>query len=215
MFFLWEMAIAAAGAVIAINPFDQPDVEAQKIKTRAMTEEYERNGTLPEQTPVATFDGVAVFSDERNAKSIAGAKTLSDCLRALLDQLGSRDYFALLAYIEQNEAHEAAIGAIRARVRDVKRAATVCGFGPRYLHSTGQAYKGGPNEGVFITITGEHGEKVALAGGHLDFGTVQLAQAIGDFAVLNERGRRAIRLHLGNIEGGLGALRAAIEQALT
>jgi transaldolase/glucose-6-phosphate isomerase len=120
----------------------------------------------------------------------------------------------MLAYIEQTEAHEVALNAMRAKVRDAKHVATVDGFGPRYLHSTGQAYKGGPNEGVFITITGEHREKVGVPGGRLDFGTVQLAQAIGDFEVLNERGRRAIRIHLTDVETGIAALAAAIDQAL-
>jgi len=214
MFFIWEMAIAAAGAVIGINPFDQPDVEAQKQKTRAMMKEYAERGALPKQTPVASYDGIALFADERNAETLAGAKSLAESLRAHLGQLGNKDYFALLAYIEQSEEHEAAMNAIRAKVRNAKHTATVVGFGPRYLHSTGQAYKGGPNEGVFITITGEHRENVPLESQGLDFGTVQLAQAIGDCEVLNERGRRAIRIHLNDIEHGLGALSAAIEQAL-
>jgi len=214
MFFIWEMAIAAAGAVIGINPFDQPDVEAQKQKTRAMMKEYAEKGALPKQSPIASYDGIALFADERNARTLSGAKSLAECLRAHLSQLGSKDYFALLAYIEQSEAHEAALNAIRAKVRNTRHAATVLGFGPRYLHSTGQAYKGGPNEGVFITITGEHRQNVALESQGLNFGTVQLAQAIGDFEVLNERGRRAIRIHLDNIERGLVALSTAIEQAL-
>ena len=215
MFFLWEMAIAVAGAVIGINPFDQPDVEAQKQKTREMTEAYEQKGSLPPQSPVVSYDGIAIYADASNAKTISGAKNLSDALRAHLGQLGARDYFAMLAYIEQTETHEAALNAIRAKMRDARHVATVDGFGPRYLHSTGQAYKGGPNEGVFITITGEHREKIALPDGSLDFGTVQLAQAIGDFEVLSERGRRAIRIHFSNIDSDLATLRAAIEQALT
>lgn len=214
MFFLWELAIAAAGAVIGIDPFDQPDVEAQKQKTREMTKAYEEKGSLPRQTPIATYDGIAIYADARNSKTVADAKNLSECLRAHLNQLGARDYFALLAYIEQSQAHETALDGIRARVRDAKRVATVAGFGPRYLHSTGQAYKGGANEGVFITITGEHREAIAVRNGGLDFGTVQLAQAIGDLEVLNERGRRAIRIHLNDIESGLATLAAAIAQAL-
>jgi transaldolase/glucose-6-phosphate isomerase len=214
MFFVWEIAIAAAGAVIGIDPFDQPDVEAQKQKTRDMTKAYDKDGVLPAQLPVASYDGVSIYADARNAKTVAGAKNLAECLRAHLGQLGARDYFALLAYIEQSDAHEAALNTMRAKVRDARRTATVVGFGPRYLHSTGQAYKGGPNEGVFITITGEHRAKVSLTDQRLDFGTVQLAQAIGDLTVLNERGRRAIRLHLNNIDSDLSALRAAIEQAL-
>ena len=169
---------------------------------------------LPPQSPVVSYDGIAIYADASNAKTIFGAKSLSDALRAHLGQFGARDYFAILAYIEQTEAHEAALNAIRAKMRDARHVATVDGFGPRYLHSTGQAYKGGPNEGVFITITGEHREKIALPDGHLDFGTVQLAQAIGDFEVLNERGRRAIRIHFQDVEKGLSALGEAVGQAL-
>jgi len=215
MFYIWEMAIAAAGAVIGINAFNQPDVEAQKVRTRAMTDQYERSGKLPAAASVAAYDGIALYADSRNSKVVAGAKTLEDALRKHLGQLGQKDYLALLAYIENSQPHAAALNALRAKARDSRRVATVMGFGPRYLHSTGQAYKGGPNEGVFITITGEHKENITLANRRLDFATVQLAQAIGDFEVLNERGRRAIRIHLADIEKGLATLGKAIEQALT
>lgn len=212
MFYVWELAIAAAGAVIGINPFDQPDVEAQKEKTREMTKAYEREGSLSGQAPVASYDGIALYADARNAKTLGGS--LADSLRAHVNQLGPKDYFAILAYIEQTEAHEAVLNTIRARIRDAKHTATVSGFGPRYLHSTGQAYKGGPNEGVFITITGDHPETVALDNRRLDFATVQLAQALGDFAVLNERGRRAIRVHMKDIERGLAEFGAAMDETL-
>ncbi len=213
MFFLWEIAIATAGAVIGINPFDQPDVEAQKRKTLQMTKEYEQGAALPGQVPVASFDGIAIFADARNARTITEANSLSECLRAHLSQLRAKDYFALLAYIEQSQTHEAALDSMRAKVRDAKHTATVRGFGPRYLHSTGQVHKGGPDEGVFITITGEHMDNIALQKSRLDFGTVQLAQALGDCEVLGERGRRAIRIHLSDIENGLAAVDAAIAEA--
>jgi transaldolase/glucose-6-phosphate isomerase len=214
MFYVWEIAIAAAGAVIAINPFDQPDVEAQKKKTRAMTADYEQTGNLPMQDAVAVYDGVSLYADSRNRKAIESAMSLPQALRAHLDQLHDSDYLGLLAYIEQTSAHEAALNAMRAKIRDAKCAATVLGFGPRYLHSTGQAYKGGPNQGVFITITGEHRERVTLQNRRIDFGTVQLAQALGDIEVLNERGQRAIRIHFKDIEKGLDTLGAALNEAL-
>jgi transaldolase/glucose-6-phosphate isomerase len=214
IFFIWEMAIAAAGAAIGINPFDQPDVEAQKMKTRAMTAAYEQNGALPEQSPVAVYGQIAVYADGRNMTIVGGAKSLEQCLRAHLNQLGPGDYFALLAYMEPTEAHEDVLNRIRATVRDAKSTATVSGFGPRYLHSTGQAYKGGPNEGVFITITGEHGGKIAIENSRTDFATIQLAQAIGDCEALNERGRRVIRVHLNDVGSGLRTLGVAIEEAL-
>ena len=214
IFFIWEMAIAAAGAAIGINPFDQPDVEAQKMKTRAMTAAYEQNGTLPEQLPVAVYDQIAVYADGRNMTIVGGAKSLEQCLRAYLNQLGPGDYFALLAYMEPTEVHEDVLNRIRATVRDARSTATVSGFGPRYLHSTGQAYKGGPNEGVFITITGEHRGKIAIENSRADFATVQLAQAIGDCEALNERGRRVIRVHLNDVGSDLRTLGVAIEEAL-
>jgi transaldolase / glucose-6-phosphate isomerase len=215
MFYLWEIAIAAAGAVIAINPFDQPDVEAQKKKTRAMTADYEQKGSLPAQEPVAVYDGISLYANARSRKTLDNAKSLPQALRAHLNQLHAGDYLGLLAYIENAPEHEAAINAMRAKVRDSKRVATAMGFGPRYLHSTGQAFKGGPNQGVFITITGEHGARVPLQNRRIDFGTVELAQALGDFEVLNERDRRVIRLHLKDIEKGLARLRAAIDEAVS
>ncbi len=215
MFYLWEIAVAAAGAIIGINPFDQPDVEAQKKKTRTMTADYERKGALPAQEPVAAYDGVSIYADARNRKPLEGAKSLPQALRAHLGQLHAGDYLGLLAYIENASEHEATLNAMRAEVRDIKRVATALGFGPRYLHSTGQAYKGGPNQGVFITITGEHRERVALENRRIDFGTVELAQALGDFEVLNDLGRRAIRLHFRDIEKGLRTLQAALEEALS
>lgn len=215
MFYLWEIAIATVGAVIGINPFDQPDVEAQKKKTRAMTADYEQKGALPTDEPVASYDGVSVYADASNRTPLEGARNLPLALRAHLDQLNPGDYLGLLAFIENAHGHEKALNAMRAMVRDTKRVATALGFGPRYLHSTGQAYKGGPNQGVFITITGEHREHVALENRRIDFGTVELAQALGDFEVLNERNRRTIRLHFKDVEKGLSTLRAALDEALS
>jgi transaldolase/glucose-6-phosphate isomerase len=180
-----------------------------------MTAAYEASGTLAIPAPLASYDGVSVYADARNAATLGGVKTLAETLKLHIAQLGAKDYFALLAYIELSDAHEATINAMRAKVRDAKKVATVMGFGPRYLHSTGQAYKGGPNEGVFITITADHRDTIGLANRRLDFATVQLAQAIGDFDVLNERGRRAIRIHFKDIDPGLAMLGDALNQALT
>jgi len=214
MFFVWEMAIGAAGAVIGINPFDQPDVEAAKQKTRALTDRIEHGDTPPRQRPDFVHDGIAVFADTQIKKGCAEAHSLTDCLRQHLNRLADNDYFALLAYVQRNGAHESALERLRLRVRDRKRVATCLGFGPRYLHSTGQAYKGGPDSGVFLTLTCDHPEDVPLENRKLSFGAVELAQAQGDFDVLNERGRRAMRVHLHDLSRGLGALADAFEQAL-
>jgi transaldolase/glucose-6-phosphate isomerase len=215
MFFVWEIAIAVAGAVIGINPFDQPDVEAAKQRTRALTDQMERENAPPRQRPDFVHDGVAVFGDSETKKQFAEARSLAECLRAHLARLHEKDYFALLAYMQPTSEHANALQEVRLKVRDRKHVATCLGFGPRYLHSTGQAYKGGPNSGVFITLTCDHASDVPLENRKLTFSAVELAQAQGDFEVLNERQRRAVRVHLHELPRGLGILKDAIEQALT
>jgi glucose-6-phosphate isomerase len=216
--FAWEVATAAAGAVMGINPFNQPDVESAKIETRALTAAYEQTGRLPERQPVLVDAGIAVFATEAYAaklKAAAPAQTLAGLLKAHLNQIHAGDYFAALAYLPMFPEHEAAIQAFRHKVRDAKRVATCLGFGPRFLHSTGQDYKGGPNTGVFLQITSDHAVDVAIPGQKYSFGVVIDAQAAGDFAVLEARGRRALRVHLGaDVSAGLKALAAAMDQAL-
>ena len=214
MFFVWEMAIAVAGAVIGINPFDQPDVEASKQRTRELTDQIERAASPPRAQPDFVHDGVAVFADAGIKKDCAAARSLADCVRAHLSRLKDADYFALLAYVQPTEAHASLLQTIRMDVRDGKRVATCLEFGPRYLHSTGQAYKGGPNTGVFLTLTCDYAEDVPVANRKLSFGAVELAQAVGDFEVLNDRHRRAVRVHVRDLEQGLGVLKDAVAQAL-
>ncbi len=217
-FFRWEIATAVAGSIIGINPFDQPDVEASKVATKKLTEEYERSGSLPAETPIFEGEGVKLFADERNAKELNAAArdhSLSGYLRAHLDRLKPNDYFALLAYLEMNDANEAALQSARHAVRDRKRVATCLGFGPRFLHSTGQAYKGGPNTGVFLQITCDDAIDLPVPGQKYTFGIVKTAQARGDLAVLAERGRRALRVHLSaDVSAGLVELQAAMKAAL-
>jgi transaldolase/glucose-6-phosphate isomerase len=217
-FFRWEIATAVAGSVIGINPFDQPDVEAAKIATRKLTSEYEQQGSLPAETPLFEADGTRLYTDPKNAdalKNSAKQQSLAGYLKAHLDRVKAGDYFAVLAFIEMNNAHEAALQAIRHDVRDSKRVATCLGFGPRFLHSTGQAYKGGPNSGVFLQITCDDAKDLPVPGQKYTFGVVKSAQARGDFQVLAERGRRALRVHLGpNVGAGLATLAAAVKQAL-
>jgi glucose-6-phosphate isomerase len=214
-FFRWEVATAVAGAILGINPFDQPDVEASKVATRRLTDEFEATGRLPAEAPILESEGVRVFADPRNAADLAGGgRPLAGVLRAHLARIRPGDYAAFLAYVEMTAAHEAALQAIRTRVRDRYRVATCLGFGPRFLHSTGQAYKGGPNSGVFLQITCEDAVDLPVPGQRYSFGVVKAAQARGDFEVLAARGRRALRVHLGaDLTAGLGALARAIEQA--
>ncbi len=218
-FFRWEIATAVAGSIIGINPFNQPDVDASKAATRALTSAYEKTGSIPPEVPILQERGITLFSDERNTailEEVTGAdRSLAGYLRAHLNRLGPSDYFALLAYIEMNEAHERALQILRHAVRDKKRIATCLGFGPRFLHSTGQAYKGGPNTGVFLQITCDDPLDLPVPGRTYTFGVVKAAQARGDFQVLAERSRRVLRLHLGpDVEAGLATLHAAITQAL-
>ena len=215
-FFRWEFATAVAGAVMGINPFDQPDVEASKIASRKLTQEFEETKSLPAEQPFFENDGVKLFADASYSATLAQAAdtpTLVGYVRAHLDQIRANDYVALLAYIEMNEAHEQALQAIRMAIRDAKKAATCLGFGPRFLHSTGQAYKGGPNQGVVVQITCEDLADVPVPGREYGFSVVKAAQARGDFTVLQERKRRALRVHLADVNG-LSRLAAAVSQAL-
>jgi transaldolase/glucose-6-phosphate isomerase len=218
-FVRWEVATAIAGSVMGINPFNQPDVEASKLATRALTSEYEKSGRLPGEAPFFEGEGVKLFADPRNEEALrkaAGASpSLATYLKAHLDRLGRGDYLAILAYLQMHPATEDALQAIRHSVRDKRKVATCLGFGPRFLHSTGQAYKGGPNTGVFLQVTCDDARDVPVPGQKYTFGVVKAAQARGDFQVLAERGRRALRVHLGaDVPAGLKTLAAAAAKAL-
>jgi transaldolase/glucose-6-phosphate isomerase len=217
--FRWEIATAVAGSVIGINTFNQPDVEASKIATRKLTAEYEKTGSLPAESPILSEGGIQLFTDDKNAAALASAvgsdKSLTGYLRAHLKRAGAGDYFALLAYVEMNEPHEKTLQSMRIAVRDRKRVATCLGFGPRFLHSTGQAYKGGPNSGVFLQVTCDDKINLPVPGQKFTFGVVKAAQARGDFQVLADRNRRALRVHLKDVDQGLAALESAIKLALS
>jgi transaldolase/glucose-6-phosphate isomerase len=214
-FFRWEIATAVAGSIIGINAFNQPDVEASKIETKKLTSQYEATGSLPPEAPFFEDQGIKLFADEKNAAALKGGAKLVDVLKAHLARAGAGDYFAVLGYITMNAAHERALQGIRHAVRDKKKVATVLGFGPRFLHSTGQAYKGGPNSGVFLQLTCDDAKDLPVPGQKYTFGIVKAAQARGDFAVLAERGRRALRVHLGkNVKAGLATLAKAVQKAI-
>jgi transaldolase/glucose-6-phosphate isomerase len=218
-FFRFEIATAVAGSVLGINPFNQPDVEAAKVKTRELTAAFEKSGKLPAETPVISTNEADLFTDDKNAITLrkAGADgDLASWVKAHLGRAGNGDYVALLAYIERNQSNIEQLQHIRHAVRDRRHVATCAEFGPRFLHSTGQAYKGGPDSGVFLQITADDRDDLPVPGQKASFGVIKAAQARGDFDVLTERGRRALRVHLkGDLEQGLAMLDAAIQNALT
>ncbi|WP_298689811.1 bifunctional transaldolase/phosoglucose isomerase [uncultured Sphingomonas sp.] len=207
-FVRWEVATAVAGAVIGIDPFDQPDVEDAKIQTRQLIDKYEESGQLEPETAFFEDSDFAFFAPS----AIAGDDATA-ILKAHFGTAKPKDYAGFLVYCERNAAHEAAIEAMRVKVRDTHTIATVAGFGPRFLHSTGQAYKGGPKEGIFLEITREPSQDIAIPGKRASFGTVQVAQARGDLDVLASRGQRVLRVHLKDDKTGLDALGRALDAA--
>ena len=214
-FFRWEFATAVAGSFMQINPFNQPDVEAAKIEAKKLTEEYEKTGELPDEKPFYEADGIKLFTDEKNVaelnKNSDGEKSLANYLKAHFARIKSDDYFALLAYIEMNEENENLLQTIRHKVFEEKKVATCLGFGPRFLHSTGQAYKGGGNNGVFLQITSDDAVDFDVPKQKFTFGIVKSAQARGDFQVLLDRDRRALRVHLSaDVKADLGKLSSLI-----
>jgi transaldolase/glucose-6-phosphate isomerase len=213
-FFRWEFATAVAGSIMGINPFNQPDVEAAKVEARKLTDEYEQAGKLPDESPFFEGGGVKLFTGEKYAAELkreAGGESLTAFIDAHLRQIGEGDYFALLAYVEMSEANEELLQGIREKVLKRTGVATCLGFGPRFLHSTGQAYKGGGNNGVFLQITSDDEFDLPVPGQKYTFGVVKTAQARGDFQVLIDRGRRALRVHLGaDVSKGLEWLSSVI-----
>lgn len=197
--YLWEMATAVAGHVLEINPFDQPNVQESKEFTRTFLGALVTDGRLPAvpgEKQVLEVGGITVYADEANASKLAGARSLVELLQAHVARAGEGDYVALNAYVQMSEANIAVLQAIRASVRDARKTATTLGFGPRFLHSTGQLHKGGANNGVFLQITSDDAVDVPVPGEAYTFGVLKTAQANGDFVALSKRGRRLLRVHL-------------------
>ena len=229
-FYRWEFATAVAGAALGLNPFDQPDVEASKIESRRLMAAFERNGVLPTETPVAVADsaanddeaGLQLFADTVALRRLGGTgsapeTSLERLVAAHCASLGKGDYAAILAYIEMSTDHAAALQELRHVLRDATGTATCVGFGPRFLHSTGQLHKGGPDTGVFFVITAEEddGHDLAVPGRPFSFSTAKAAQAQGDLEVLRARDRRVVRLHiLGDVRSGIERLTDIVRQAV-
>ena len=207
LFFTWEFAVAVAGAVLGINPFDQPNVQQAKDLTSEVIDSYVREGGFPPEEPAATDGPLSVFETDSG--------TVGDALAALLSDAGPGRYFATLAYVPESPGADAALVALRTAVRDARRCATTTGYGPRYLHSTGQLHKGGTPSGIFLQVTSEAGARVEVPEAGYDFGALVRAQAIGDLRALRQNGLPALRVHItGDPADGLRALTDAVAAAV-
>lgn len=213
-FFRWEVATAVAGAVIGINPFDQPDVEQAKVLAREFASDFEKSGQRSKDQP--NNPAVDPLMDPLMDWSGTESPPLVDKeLQKFFAGIGRTDYFALLAFLEMNENHRGELQRIRGLVQEQCRVATCLGFGPRFQHSTGQVYKGGPNSGHFLQVTTDAGHDLPVPGKSYTFGQLQGFQAAADLQVLKERERRTLRIHLtGDVEDGLVRLRAAVQRVL-
>ncbi|HLB77639.1 MAG TPA: bifunctional transaldolase/phosoglucose isomerase, partial [Candidatus Dormibacteraeota bacterium] len=196
-FFRWEYAIAVAGAILGINVFDQPNVQEAKDLTRKV---------LTEGNPPTVGEGIR-WAGQHGA-------TLDAAVQSLLAQVHQGDYVALLAYIAPDAEHDRALNAIRLAIRDKYRVASTVGYGPRYLHSTGQLHKGGPNTGVFLQMVGDDAKDLEIPGERFSFGVLKQAQALGDFQALRNHGRRVLRVQLRDVTQGLHKIGQVVGAAL-
>jgi transaldolase/glucose-6-phosphate isomerase len=213
-FVRWEVATAAAGIVLGIDPFDQPNVQESKDATKALLEAYRSTGGLPQPGPLVSEPGISVSADPAAIGDTP--VTVDGAVRQLLDLLRpGRDYFAILAYLPPDPAVKERLQRLRDRVRRAHGVATTLGFGPRFLHSTGQLHKGGPDSGVFLQLTAAPSKDLPIPGWDESFGTLIAAQALGDLTSLQRRGRRALRLHLADLESGLDRLEAMVDAAVS
>jgi glucose-6-phosphate isomerase len=218
-FFVWEFATAVAGCLMNINPFDQPNVQESKDNTNRLLEEFKSKGALPEEEPVAAGDGLTIKSVSGMARpaSADASRTASpsSLVRELVRGIKGGDYVALLAYIQETRGHDERLEAIRTLLLDGLHVATTTGYGPRFLHSTGQLHKGGSDEGVFLQLTDDDRTDLPVPGEPYTFGTLKEAQSVGDFSSLAKRKRRALRIHLGkDTAAGLRRLEAIIKEAI-
>ena len=203
-FFRWETATAVAGHLLSVNPFDEPNVQESKDNTAALLESFQETGALPAEEPAVSAGALSLYGD-------CHGETLDEALRSFLDRIGTGDYVAIMAYLPQDDAVQDRVNAIRDMLRTNTRAATTVGFGPRFLHSTGQLHKGGPNTAVCLQLTADIDEDVPIPDAPYAFGTFIQAQALGDMRSLQGHGRRVLRAHLGaDYENGLAALEQAI-----
>jgi glucose-6-phosphate isomerase len=217
-FFRWEVATATAGALLGINPFDQPNVQESKDNTNRLLAQFGAQGKFVEDAPVVESEGVGLYCDATTRSSLERAtkpRAMTGYLAAFLGQARPGDYIALLAYLEPSSEHKTRVESIRLRLRDALRLATTVGFGPRYLHSTGQLHKGGAANGLFIQITADDAEDLPVPGEPYSFSVLKQAQALGDLQSLQSKNRRVVCFHLGkSAQAGLERLAGVVETAL-
>jgi transaldolase/glucose-6-phosphate isomerase len=207
-FFRWEIAVATAGSILGINAFDQPNVQESKDNTNRLLTTFESGGQLPEEEPTLVEGSLSIYAQE-------AATTAGDALRGFFAQVHPGDYVALMAYLTEDSATDEVLQAMRVLLRDSLHVATTVGYGPRFLHSTGQFHKGGPNTGLFLQLTAEDAEDVTIPGKAYTFGFLKRAAALGDLEALRKHGRRVVRVHLGaDISEGLSKLEQSLRAAL-
>ncbi len=215
-FFRWEVATAVASAVLGVNAFNQPDVEAAKVATRGFMKAYEQGLSPVAATPLLERDGLRFYADGVNADVLASATSAEALVAAHLARLVPADYFAVNAFLSMSAEHDRELQALRRLVRDHARVATTLGYGPRFLHSTGQLHKGGPDRAVFLVIVSDDERDLPVPGTSYTFGAMKRAQALGDYQVLLERGRRVLRVEIGgDTLAGLGRLRTLVDVAFS
>lgn len=219
-FFRWEYATAVAGKILDINPFDEPNVTESKKNTGRLLSYYIDHKSLPPVDPAFTEGNVTLYADEKTLHTLSelalqhnyNSGDVSGMLAAMINSTRAGDYFALQAYLPNTPEINAALEESRRRLRHATRRAVTVGYGPRYLHSTGQFHKGGPNIGNFIQITTDDPADVAIPGEVFSFGTLKAAQAAGDLEALRSKDRRALRLHVkGDAAEGIKVLLKAID----
>lgn len=217
-FFRWEFATAVIGAILRINPFDQPDVEESKRRTQRLTEAYEQGDELSRDEPVACEGQISVYGDTGSYVSPekdGSGFSVAEVIAAHLRRVGPGDYVAFMAYLEMSPVHLEVLQRLRGVVRGRLGVATCADFGPRFLHSTGQVHKGGPNTGVFFQITCSDEIDIPVPGKQYSFGVVKMVQARGDLETLIKRDRRVLRVHLtGSVLEGLQQFAGLVDDAL-
>ena len=218
-FYVWEVAVALAGAVLGINPFDEPNVQESKDNTARLLAAFEKEGAFPADAPRAGEEDVEIHAGgalwERLTAGMPSHPSLEMLLGRFLALARPRDYLALLGYVDRTASTEASFARMRRHVRDALRIPVLQGYGPRYLHSIGQLYKGGPPEGLFLLVTRADGEPLPVPGAKYSFGDLCAAQALGDLASLESRGKPALRLHLaGDPDAGFATMARSLERAL-
>jgi glucose-6-phosphate isomerase len=208
-FFRWELATATVGAIMGVNAFDEPNVQESKDNTNRLLKEFQDHGRLFEEEPSLLQGSLALYTQEHDS-------TLAEAMARFLSQASRGDYISIQAYLTENPATETALNSIRMYLRNQLHLAATLGYGPRFLHSTGQLHKGGPNTGLFIQLTADDPEDVPVPGRPYTFGLLKRAQALGDLEALRKHGRRVVRIHLGaEVNQGLAELEQAVKRALT